>query len=86
MSEGGAPESWDQDVPNQFSKLNVNASEFVPSWGIPAAVTPESSKPNLFSLFLCQLKLKEKLIQFHSFPPCLQRFYECPLRVLFSFG
>jgi len=46
MSEGGAPESWDQDVPNQFSKLNVNASEFVPSWGIPAAVTPESKEPH----------------------------------------
>lgn len=32
MSGGGAPESWDQDVSAPMTKLNVNASEFVPSW------------------------------------------------------
>jgi hypothetical protein len=31
---GASPESWDdQDMSNPMSKLNVNASEFVPSWG-----------------------------------------------------
>ena len=46
MSSEGAPESWDQDVSSSMAKvsLNVNATEFVPSWGAPApkqnAVTP----------------------------------------------
>ena len=40
MSSEGAPESWDQDVSNNLASkltLNVNATEFVPSWGAPAA-------------------------------------------------
>ena len=49
MSSGGAPESWDQDVNTPMSKLNVNATEFVPSWlpqnAVPKAPTPaETSK------------------------------------------
>ena len=43
MSSGGAPESWDQDVSNNLSKLNVNATEFVPSWGPPAQVAKQSA-------------------------------------------
>jgi hypothetical protein len=34
VMSGASPESWDdQDMSNPMSKLNVNASEFVPSWG-----------------------------------------------------
>jgi len=46
MSSGAAPESWDEDTADNLSKLqlNVNATEFVPSWGPPTpkqtAVTP----------------------------------------------
>ena len=43
MSSGGAPESWDQDVSNNLSKLNVNATEFVPSWGPPPQVPKQSA-------------------------------------------
>merc|ERR1711953_1312235 len=35
MSSGGAPESWDEDLNASMSSLNVNATEFVPSWGMP---------------------------------------------------
>merc|ERR1711953_872662 len=35
MSSGGAPESWDEDLNAPMSSLNVNATEFVPSWGMP---------------------------------------------------
>lgn len=46
MSGDGAPESWDQDVAsNQFSKLNVNATEFVPSWSLPSAPTTQTTQP-----------------------------------------
>jgi len=38
----GAPESWEQDVTTPVSKLNINATEFVPSWGPP----PVISEPN----------------------------------------
>jgi len=46
MSGGGAPESWDQDVSTPMTKLNVNASEFVPSWGAPAPSNPEPPPAN----------------------------------------
>ena len=48
---GGAPESWDQDVNNQLSKLNVNATEFVPSWLPPPQNTPETSKKMFHKVF-----------------------------------
>ena len=52
MSSGGAPESWDQgdeDLNAPMSNLNVNATEFVPSWGMPPAnsapvQSPQTSK------------------------------------------
>lgn len=40
----GAPESWDQDVSTPLSKLNVNATEFVPgSWAAPK---PAATQPS----------------------------------------
>ena len=45
MSSGGAPESWDQDVSQPMSKLNVNATEFVPSWLPQNAVPNKASTP-----------------------------------------
>merc|ERR1712183_991586 len=42
LSSGGAPESWDDDLNAPMSNLNVNATEFVPSWGMPA---PANSAP-----------------------------------------
>lgn len=41
MSSGGAPESWDQDVSTPMSNLNVNATEFVPSW-LPKDPVPKA--------------------------------------------
>ena len=50
MSSGGAPESWDEDLNAPMSSLNVNATEFVPSWGMPPSAnsapvqSPQTSK------------------------------------------
>jgi hypothetical protein len=42
---GAAPESWDdQDMSNPMTKLNINASEFVPSWGPPSNNGPKGGE------------------------------------------
>ena len=63
MSGDGAPESWDQDVAsNQFSKLNVNATEFVPSWSLPSAPTTQTSKT--FLTFFLTVKVSIFVLMF----------------------
>jgi len=52
MSSGGAPESWDQgdeDLNAPMSNLNVNATEFVPSWGMPPANSAPVQSPQTSS-------------------------------------
>ena len=51
----GAPESWEQDVSTPVSKLNINATEFVPSWGPPPVISEPSKKKKSISnsLLLC---------------------------------
>ena len=54
MSGGGnAPESWDQDLTTPVTRLNINATEFVPSW-LPkeSAVNPEAEAPSKSDFFV----------------------------------
>ena len=48
----GAPESWEQDVTTPVSKLNINATEFVPSWGPPPVISEPSKKLLLLLFYL----------------------------------
>ena len=60
MSSGGAPESWDQDVSQPMSKLNVNATEFVPSWlpqnAVPNKATTPAETSKQISIGITSLK------------------------------
>lgn len=59
MADAGAPDSWEAhapapaaapppappDLPTKFSTLNVNALEFIPSFGAPPAAPATSTQP-----------------------------------------
>lgn len=59
MSNNGAPDSWEtqadvmgeqgakdsNDVSEKFSTLNVNAVEFVPTFGVPSQANDNSDSP-----------------------------------------